>query len=200
MGSAVPLGYLPAAQIDQPRRLIGEWLHLIQCRKEAVGTFFPVRPRIAMRGEPLRDQCINKHPDIVSRVLGYAVRMVAELLKEVIHGVLPVKELPQINAGGVEAKTGETMTGIGVEENGPVVKLLPEHDVRVGYGFVTVLDGGILSSVCYAIRVPGKRGYFRSIRTLRIVYLRFKGSHKKDALFSYNRPQLPGLMFYLLRK
>ncbi len=48
--------------------------------------------------------------------------------------MLPVQELPHIDAGGVQAKT---VTGIGVEENGPVVKLLPEHDVRVRYGFVS---------------------------------------------------------------
>jgi hypothetical protein len=35
------------------------------------------------------------------------------------------QELPRIDAGGVEAKT---MAGIGVEENGPVVKLLAEYD------------------------------------------------------------------------
>ena len=84
------------------------------------------------------NQFINKHPDMLSRVLRHAFGMVAELLKEVIYGVLPVKELPHEDAGGVQAKTTETKRAIGVEENGPVVKLLPEHDVRVGYGFFTV--------------------------------------------------------------
>jgi hypothetical protein len=126
---AVPLGHLPAAQIDQLRRLIGESLQLVQ---------FPVRPRIAVSGEPLRDQCINKHPDMFSRVLGHVFGMVAELLKEVIYGVLPVKELPHEDARGVQAKTSETKTCIGIEENGPVVKLLPKHDERVGYGFFSV--------------------------------------------------------------
>jgi hypothetical protein len=45
--------------------------------------------------------------------------------------MLSVKNLPQVNAGGIQAKT---TSGIGVEENGPVVKLLPERDSRVGPG------------------------------------------------------------------
>jgi hypothetical protein len=55
-----------------------------------------------------------------------------------INRVPPVKELPQIDARGIQTKT---MTGIGVEENGPVVKLLPEDDLRVGYGFFIVFHG-----------------------------------------------------------
>ena len=97
---------------------------------------------------------------MIARALGYVGSTLTQLFKEPIYGVLSVKEFPDEDARGAQAKA---MAGIGVEENGPVVKLLPEHDVRVGYGFVTVLDGGILPSVCYAMRVPGKRGYFRSI-------------------------------------
>ena len=40
----------------------------------------------------------------------------------------------------------KSMTRVGVEENGPVVKFLPEHDVRVGYRFVSVVQGSILPS------------------------------------------------------
>jgi hypothetical protein len=96
---------------------------------------FPVEPRIAAPGKPLPNQFINKHPDMLSRILGYVFGMVAELLKEFIYGVLPVEEFPYVDTGRAQAKT---MTAVGVEENGPVVELLPEHDVRVGYGFFTV--------------------------------------------------------------
>ena len=67
--------------------------------------------------------------------------MVPKLLKEGIHGVLPVEELPHVNAGGAQAKA---MSGIRVEQNGPIVKLLAEHDERFGYGFVIVFYGAFL--------------------------------------------------------
>jgi uncharacterized protein YigE (DUF2233 family) len=50
--------------------------------------------------------------------------------------MLPVKEFPYVHAGGVQAKT---TTGVGVKDNGPVVELLTEQDVRVNYGSVTVV-------------------------------------------------------------
>jgi hypothetical protein len=55
--------------------------------------------------------------------------------------VLPVKELPHIDTGGAQTVT---VTRVGVEENGPVVKLLPEYDVRVNYQFFAVLLDGRL--------------------------------------------------------
>jgi hypothetical protein len=91
-----------------------------------------ISSRTAVTGEAFRDQCINEHADMLSRVLGHVFGVVAKLLKEVIYGVPPVKERPQMNAGGVQAKTAETIAGIGVEKNGPVVELLPEDDVWVG--------------------------------------------------------------------
>ena len=109
-----------------------------------MGTFFPVRPRIAARGEPLRNQCINKRVDMLSRFVRHPFVKAADLIKEFIYGVLPIKLFPQVSAGGVQAKTTETKTGIGVEENGPIVKLLPEHDYRVGYRFFIVLHANIL--------------------------------------------------------
>ena len=93
-----------------------------------MGASFPVKSRVAVRGKPLRDQCIGKYPDMLSSVLGHAVGMAAQLLKKVIYGVLPVKEFPQIDAGRVEAKTSEAKSGIGVEEHRPVVKFLTEYD------------------------------------------------------------------------
>src|SRR5271157_5721780 len=59
--------------------------------------------------------------------------------------MFPVKELPHENTGGVQA---ESTTGITVKEDRPVVKLLPEHDVWIAYGFVTVLQVDTLPSVC----------------------------------------------------
>ena len=51
--------------------------------------------------------------------------------------MLPVQELPHEDAGGTQTKA---TAGIGVEENGPVVKLLAEHDVGIDYGLLTVFD------------------------------------------------------------
>jgi hypothetical protein len=64
-------------------------------------------------------------------VLGYVESITAQGREHLIYRMLSVKELPDIDAGGAQV---ETATGVGVEENGPVVKLLTEHDVRVGYG------------------------------------------------------------------
>jgi len=72
--------------------------------------------------------------------------MLVKLFNEGIQGVLPVKELPQVDARGVQAKT---MTGSRVEEHGPVVKLLPEYDVRVGYGLITIFQGSTSSVPAY---------------------------------------------------
>jgi len=38
----------------------------------------------------------------------------------------------------VQAKTIETLSGIWIEEYGPIIKLLSEHDIRIAYGFITV--------------------------------------------------------------
>jgi hypothetical protein len=75
---------------------------------------------------------------MLSGFLGYALGMCSHLVEEDLHGVFPVEELPQVDAGGAQA---ETMTAIGVEENSPVVKLLPEHDERIPYGSFMVVHG-----------------------------------------------------------
>jgi hypothetical protein len=90
-------------------------------------------------GEPLGKQCVGESSDIIARVLRYVLRMRAEVLKNCIYGVVPVKELPHVDAGGAQAKT---MTGVGVEEDGPVVKLLPEHNVWIGYWLVVAVVHG----------------------------------------------------------
>jgi hypothetical protein len=77
---------------------------------------------------------INKGADVIAHVFGYAVSMLAQGLNQVIYRVLPVKALPHPYAGRAQAAS---LTGVGIEDDGPVVKLLPEHDERVGYGFFT---------------------------------------------------------------
>jgi hypothetical protein len=77
---------------------------------------------------------------MIARGFGH-IFMLTDLLNNGIMGVLPVQELPHVNAGWAQAKT---VTGIGVKENGPIVKLLPEHDEGIGYGLVIVLHGGII--------------------------------------------------------
>jgi hypothetical protein len=73
-------------------------------------------------------------------ILGYVVSMATHILKEIIYRMLPVKELPQTDADGVQAKT---IARVRIKKNGPVVKLLPEHDPTVGYGFFIVVHGSI---------------------------------------------------------
>jgi hypothetical protein len=73
--------------------------------------------------------------------LGYVVNIPTDLCKEGIYGVPPVKELPDEGAGRTQAKA---MTGVGVEENGPVVKLLPEYDYRAGQRFFTIFHATAL--------------------------------------------------------
>ena len=142
-----PTGCLIAAQIDQARGVIHEWLQRTHFTWEGAGRCFRVRlclirifemtgPGVVESCEPLRNQCINKYPDMISGFFGYAFSVAEDLLMEIIYAVLPVNELPEVDAGRTQPKT---MTPVGVEENGPVVKFLPEHDVRVGYGFVSVL-------------------------------------------------------------
>jgi hypothetical protein len=74
-------------------------------------------------------------------VLGYAVGMAAELFEKVICGVLSVKELPDENASGVQAKTTQTKGRIGIEENCPVVKLLPEDYISIPYRSFIIVHG-----------------------------------------------------------
>jgi hypothetical protein len=93
--------------------------------------------------QPLLHELLNERENVRTCVLGHILLTIpAQSFAHVIDGVLSVKELPQINAHGVQAKTA---TGIGIKEHGPVVKLLPEHDERIGYGFFTVFHVRSLS-------------------------------------------------------
>ena len=90
------------------------------------------------RSRPVpRGQNIDKYFDMIAGVVAHVIGMLTHFLKERVEIVLPVKELPQIDAGGVQTKP---TTGIRIEEHGPVVKLLPEHDVWVGYGLFIVFQ------------------------------------------------------------
>jgi hypothetical protein len=89
-------------------------------------------------GESLGNECIDKCSDIMMDVLGYVESITAQGREHLIYHMLSVKELPYVDASGAQAKTA---TGIGVEENGPVVKLLPKKDEMVGYGSFVVFHG-----------------------------------------------------------
>jgi hypothetical protein len=85
--------------------------------------------------QPVSGKLLNERQDLLACPFGYIWGIPAQGTQHLVDRVPSVKELPHVDAGRAETKT---MTGIGVEEDGPVVKLLPEHDVRIGYGFVTV--------------------------------------------------------------
>ena len=102
--------------------------------------------------------------------------------------MLPVQKLPHADAGGAQAKTS---TAIGVEENCPVVKLLPEHDARVGYGFITVFlhdstsspqvmpieDTELFAAICVP-RYGGVLYHSKNICYYGLLYTRFSGNHE----------------------
>ena len=79
---------------------------------------------------------------MISGHFGYVLSGSTDLCKETIYGVPSVKELPEEDAGRVQAKT---TARIRVKEHGPIVKLLPEQDKWVDYGFLTVFHGSTLS-------------------------------------------------------
>jgi hypothetical protein len=93
-------------------------------------------------GEPLPNQLLNKCLDMILRFIGHVLSIEADLLKEGIYGVFPVEKLPYEDACRTQAKA---VAGIRVEEDGPVVKLLPEYYVRVGYEFFIVFHGRTFS-------------------------------------------------------
>ena len=140
-------GCLPSGEIDQCRGFIRKWF-LLALLLRRVGTFFQVSGtplRLGRRsghsalepGEPLGDECINKGSNAIAGVLRNVERITTQGRDHFIYRMLSVKQPPDVDAGGAQA---ETTTGIGVKENRPVVKLLTEQDVMVGYRSVTVLD------------------------------------------------------------
>ena len=127
------------------------------------GILFRATPRTVEAGEPFRNQRINKCADMIAHVfyvfyalyalyaLRHFVSMSTDLLKksieESIERVLSIEELPNIDPCGVQAiRTAR----LGIKENGPVVKLLPEHHRRVGYGLYFVLH-------CSTASLSGRR-------------------------------------------
>ena len=95
-------------------------------------------PGAVNTSEARPNQCVDKCPDVISGFLGYAVIVTAGIRNETVFHGLPIKELPQIDARRVQAIA---TTGIGVKENGPVIKFLPEDDERIPYGSVSVVHG-----------------------------------------------------------
>jgi hypothetical protein len=93
---------------------------------------------------------LNERNDVVPSLLRHIQRIPAQGLSHVIDRVLSVKELPDIDTGRTQAKA---TARVGVEENGPVVKLLSKYDVRIGYRFVTVFHRDALPLLrCYHSR------------------------------------------------
>ncbi len=136
-------------QIYQLRGFIREGLQLADTPGGRGGKAFrffhtvgKARSSAAESGEPLRRQCINKCADMLSCFFRYVMSTGTDLLDEIICRMLPVEELPYEDARKTQAKA---MTRIRVEENGPVVKLLPEHGGRIGYGFFIVFHAGTFS-------------------------------------------------------
>jgi hypothetical protein len=78
---------------------------------------------------------LDEPEEVLFRLFGYAEAVPAHNPEHLINRMLPVKEFPQVDAGRAQA---ETATGVRVKQNGPIVKLLPEYEVRIGYGFVAV--------------------------------------------------------------
>jgi hypothetical protein len=87
--------------------------------------------------EPLGNQGINKCFNIIMYVTGWIESIPAQGRDHAISSMLSVKELPDVETGGAQAKT---TTGFCVEENGPVVKLFPQNDKRVRYQFLIAME------------------------------------------------------------
>jgi hypothetical protein len=73
--------------------------------------------------QPVSGKLLNEHGEVIARLLRYIVSVPPQGLEHVTDRVLSVKMLPHVDAGRAQTKN---ITRIGVEENGPVVKFLPE--------------------------------------------------------------------------
>ncbi len=58
---------------------------------------------------------------MITGLLRHLFSIPVDLLTQDFDGVLTIEELPQEDAGGVQAKA---TPGVGIKENGPVIKLL----------------------------------------------------------------------------
>jgi len=65
---------------------------------------------------------------VLSRFLRNPVRFLAEAIHDVLLRVFSVKELPNKNAHGVQP---EGVSRLRIEEDRPIVELLPEYDKRI---------------------------------------------------------------------
>ena len=84
-----------------------------------------------VRGEPVSDKSVNERVKVVERFLGHVLSMLTQDREHIIDRVLPVEELPEVDAGRVEAEASKSHSGIWVEEHGPIVEFLTEHNVGV---------------------------------------------------------------------
>src|SRR5271157_426148 len=130
-------------EVDQPRGFIDELYRVRNVLRGACGAGSSKPPVIPdLFGFVCRQSVLGKRLDkrdkVLPRFFGHIQGVLVKGHEHITDRMLPVKELPHVDAGGAQAKT---TTGIDIEQNGPVVKLLPEHDQRVGYGLVTVFHG-----------------------------------------------------------
>jgi hypothetical protein len=75
---------------------------------------------------------LNERQELLVRLLRQIQRILPQGLEQIVDRLPAVQAFPHVDAGGVQAKAE---SGIRVEKNGSVIKLLPEYDRRVGPGF-----------------------------------------------------------------
>jgi hypothetical protein len=113
-----------------------------------MGIFFPVkipysrifkkaRCGIVDRGKTLCNQRLDENPDTIFGSFRYIFSMRAHFLKESIYSMPAVEELPDEQAGRVQA---ETVTRVRVIQNRPIVKLFTEYGQGVGKWFFATSD------------------------------------------------------------
>lgn len=83
------------------------------------------------------DKVINECDEVLTCIGRGPFITPSQRRQKVINRVFPVKELPDINTRGVQAKP---IACIRIKEHSPVVKLLAEHDVWVCYGLLAISD------------------------------------------------------------
>jgi hypothetical protein len=114
---------LLSPEVDQHRGFIRESDHSKTLGRGRQASFVIAARFFFASHEPVSCQLFQKCHDLVTGLSGYVLAIPAQGREHVIYRTFSVKELPHVHAGGAQAKTP---TGVGVEEDGPIVKLLPE--------------------------------------------------------------------------
>ena len=98
------------------------------------------------------DQPLEERHQALTRLGRYPRGIVAQGREQITNRVPSVQELPQIDAGRIQA---ETATAVGIEEHSPVIEFLTEHDMRIAYGSVTIVHSATLPFAQVATGMPG---------------------------------------------